>query len=80
MHVSSVERAASKGNVVDARGLHGFSYLKISGNTTGRNLFNDIVWRTMTRAKIQSITINRSFLDIHDLPDEWRQAIITPKF
>ena len=43
------------GHVVDARGLHCFSCLKITGKTTRHNLLNDIVWRTMTRAKVQSI-------------------------
>ena len=43
------------GHAVDARGLHCFSCLKITGKTTRHNLLNDIVWRTMTRAKIQSI-------------------------
>ena len=42
------------GHVVDARGLHCFSCLKITGKTS-RHKLNDIVWRTTTRAKIQSI-------------------------
>ena len=33
------------GHVVDARGLHCFSSLKITGKTTRHNLLNDIVWR-----------------------------------
>ena len=43
------------GQTIDALGLHCFSCLKNSGKHTRHSILNDIVWRTMTRAKIQSI-------------------------
>ena len=43
------------GQTIDALGLHCFSCLKNSGKHTRHSILNDIVWQTMTRAKIQSI-------------------------
>ena len=43
------------GQTIDALGLHCFSCLKNSGKHTRHSILNDIVWRTVTRAKIQSI-------------------------
>ena len=43
------------GQSIDALGLHCFSCLKNSGKHTRHRILNDIVWRTLTRAKIQSI-------------------------
>ena len=54
------------GQTIDALGLHCFSCLKNSGKHTRHSILNDIVWRTMTRAKMFS--------------GSWNPTVITKKF